>query len=187
MSKITTGADCSHEIKRFLLLGRKAVIKLDSLLKSKDITLLTKVRLVKWSESESCSVLSNSLQLDVLYSPWNSPGQNTGVGSLSLLQGIFPTQGLKPGIPHCRQILYQLSHQGSPRILEWVDYSFSRGSSHPRNWTRVSLIAGGSFTSWATRESPILNKGSQNTQWEKDILFNIWFWKNWILTYKKKK
>ena len=92
MSKITTGADCSHEIKRFLLLGRKAVIKLDSLLKSKDITLLTKVRLVKWSESESCSVLSNSLQLDVLYSPWNSPGQNTGVGSLSLLQGIFPTQ-----------------------------------------------------------------------------------------------
>ena len=50
----------------------------------------------------------------------NSPGQNTGVGSHSLLQGIFPTQGLKPGFAHCRQILYQLSHQGSPRILEWV-------------------------------------------------------------------
>ena len=48
------------------------------------------------------------------YSPWNSPGQNTGVGSLSLLQGIFPTQGLNPGLPHCRQILYQLSHKGSP-------------------------------------------------------------------------
>ena len=46
-------------------------------------------------------------------SPWNSPGQNTGVGSLSLLQGIFPTQGSKPGLLHCRQILYQLSHQGS--------------------------------------------------------------------------
>ena len=43
---------------------------------------------------------------------WNSPGQNTGVGSLSLLQGIFPTQGLNPGLPHCRQILYQLSHKG---------------------------------------------------------------------------
>ena len=136
---------------------------------------------------KSCSVMSDSLWPHGLYSPWTSPGQNTGVGSCSLLQGIFPTQGLKPGIPHCRQILYQLSHQGSPRILEWVDYSFSRGSSHPRNWTRVSLIAGGSFTSWATRESPILNKGSQNTQWEKDILFNIWFWKNWILTYKRKK
>ena len=53
-----------------------------------------------------------------LYSPWNSPGQNTGVGSLSLLQGIFPTQGLNPGLPHCRQILYQLSHEESPRILE---------------------------------------------------------------------
>ena len=48
-----------------------------------------------------------------LYSPWNSPGQNTGVGSLSLLQGIFPNQGLNPGLPHCRQILYQLSHKGS--------------------------------------------------------------------------
>ena len=45
--------------------------------------------------------------------PWNSPGQNTGVGSCSLLQGIFPTQGLNPGLPHCRQIFYQLSHQES--------------------------------------------------------------------------
>ena len=51
-----------------------------------------------------------------LYSPWNSPGQNTGVGSLSFLQGIFPTQGLNPGLPHYRHILYQLSHQGSPYI-----------------------------------------------------------------------
>ena len=49
-----------------------------------------------------------------LYSPWNSPGQNTGGGSLSLLQGIFPTQGWNPGFPHCRRILYQLSYQGSP-------------------------------------------------------------------------
>ena len=64
------------------------------------------------SESESRSVVSDSLH--GLYRPWNSPGQNTGVGSLSLLQGIFPTQGLNPGLPHCRQILYQLSHQGSP-------------------------------------------------------------------------
>ena len=54
-----------------------------------------------------------------------SPGQNTGVGSLSLLQGIFPTQGSSPGLPHCRQILYQLSHKGSPRILEWVAHPFS--------------------------------------------------------------
>ena len=66
------------------------------------------------SESESDSVMSDFLQPHELYSPWNSPGQNTGVGSLSLLQGIFPTQGLNPGLPHCRQILYQLSHKGSP-------------------------------------------------------------------------
>ena len=64
-----------------------------------------------------------------LYSPWNSPGQNTGVDNLALLLGIFPTQGLNPGLPHCRQILYQLSYQGSPRMLEWVAYPFSRGSS----------------------------------------------------------
>ena len=43
--------------------------------------------------------------------PWNFPGQNTGVGSLSLLQGIFPIQGSNPGLPQCRQILYQLSHK----------------------------------------------------------------------------
>ena len=76
-------------------------------------------------------VVSDSLRPHRLYSPWNSPGQNTGVGSLSLLQGIFPTQGSNPGLLHYRRILYQLSHKGSPRILEWVAYPFSRGSSHP--------------------------------------------------------
>ena len=55
-----------------------------------------------------------------IYSPRSSPGPNTGVGSGSLLQEIFPTQGSNPALPHCRQVLYQLSHQGSPRILEWV-------------------------------------------------------------------
>ena len=65
-------------------------------------------------ESESCSVVSDSLRPRVLYSPWNSPGQNTGVGSLSLLQVIFPTQGSNPGLPHYRRILYQLSCKGSP-------------------------------------------------------------------------
>ena len=72
------------------------------------------------SESESCSGMSNSLQLHGLYSPWNTPGQNTGVGSLSLLQGIFPTQGSNPGLPHCRRILYQLNHKGSTTWLLYV-------------------------------------------------------------------
>ena len=109
-----------------------------------------------YSESESCSVVSDSLRPYGLYSPWNSPGQNTGVGSCSLLQGIFPTQISNPGLPHCRWILYQLSHKGSPRILEWVGYPFSSGSSWPRNWTRVSCIAGGFFANWAMREAPCL-------------------------------
>ena len=62
------------------------------------------------TESESHSVMSDSLQPHGIYSPWNSPGQNTGVCSHSLLQGIFPTEGSNPGLPHCRRILYQLSH-----------------------------------------------------------------------------
>ena len=95
------------------------------------------------SESESCSVMSNSLWPHRLYSPWNSPGQNTGVSSLFLLQGIFPTQGSNPCLSHCRGILYQLSHKESPRILKWVAYPFSSGSSQPRNQTGVSCIAGG--------------------------------------------
>ena len=110
--------------------------------------------------SESCSVMSDSLRTHSLYSPWNSPGQNTGVGSLSLLQGIFPTQGSNPGLPHCSWILYQLSHKGSPRIPEWVAYPFSSRSFLPRNWTRVSCIAGGFFTNWAIREALDTGVGS---------------------------
>ena len=76
----------------------------------------------QWLNEEWCSVVSNSLRPYGLYSPWNSPGQNTGVGSLSLLQGIFPTQGSNPGFPHCRQILYQLSHKGS--LINCVESHF---------------------------------------------------------------
>ena len=86
----------------------------------------------------------------------DSPGENTGVCYCALLlHGIFPTQGSNPGVPHCRQILYRLSHQGSPRKLEWVAYPFSRGSSWPRNQTGVSCNARRFFTNWATREALI--------------------------------
>ena len=67
-----------------------------------------------------CSLPGSSVYRD-------SPGKNTGVGSHSLLQGIFPTRGSNPGLLHCRQILYHLSHQGSPRILEWIAYPFPQG------------------------------------------------------------
>ena len=91
----------------------------------------------------SCSVVSDSLQpyrlqpARLLHS-WDFPGKNTEVGCHFLLQGIFPTQGWNPGLPHCRRILYQLSHKGNPRILQWVAHPFSRESSPPRNQSRVS-------------------------------------------------
>ena len=97
-------------------------------------------RILEWVSSvhfSSVTQLSPTLCDPVDYTVHgNCPGQNTGVGNLSLLQGIFQTQGSNPGLPHCRQILYQLNHKGSPRILEWVAYPFSRGSSQPResNW-----------------------------------------------------
>ena len=91
--------------------------------------------------AQSCLTLCNPM--DYTYSPWNSPGQNTGVSSsLSLLQGIFPTQGSNPGLPHRRQILNQLSHKGSPRILEWVAYPFSKESNrgvHYCKWILYQL------------------------------------------------
>ena len=105
---------------------------------------------------ESCSVASNSVTLWIVWGvhglpgssvPGDSQGKNTGVGCHALLQGIFPTQGWNPGLPHCRWILSQLSHKGSPRILEWVAYPFSSGYSQTRNQTRVSCIAGGFFPS----------------------------------------
>ena len=140
---------------------------LDSILKSKDVTLPTKVHILKamvfpklWCKcekrkSESHSVMLDSLWPHGLYSSWNSPGQNTGVGSLSPLQGSSKPRGqTHVSYISCigRQILYQLSHKGSPRILEWVAYPFSSVSSRPRDWTRVSCIAGGFFTNWAIRE-----------------------------------
>ena len=93
-----------------------------------------------------CSLPDSSVHRD-------APGKNTGVGCHALLQRLFPSQGLNPGLPDYGQILYCLSQQGSPRILEWVAYPFSRGSYQPRNRTGVFRIAGGFFISWATREA----------------------------------
>ena len=109
---------------------------------------------VKWSESRS----ADSLWHHGLYSLWNSPGQNIGIGSFPLLQGIFPTQGSNPGLPHCWRILYQLSHKGSPA------YPFSRGSPRPRNWTRISCTARGFFPNWAIRDPCYLPNTSSSEQ-----------------------
>ena len=85
---------------------------------------------------------SPALQADSLSTEPQGKPKNTGVGSLSLLQGIFLTQGSNQGLLHCRWILYQLSHQGSPRILVWVAYPFSGRSSWCTNRTGVSCNVG---------------------------------------------
>ena len=108
--------------------------------------------------TQSCPTLCDPID----YSPpgssvrGDSPDKNTGVGCHALFQGIFPNHGSNLGLPHCGQILYHLGHQGSPRILEWVAYPFSRGSSWPKCWTGVFCIARGFFTSWAIKEAPDL-------------------------------
>ena len=73
--------------------------------------------------------MSDSLRPHGLYSLWSSPGQNTEVGSLSLLQGLFQTQGLNTGFPHGRQILYQLSHKSertNKKLLRLIYLKHSR-------------------------------------------------------------
>ena len=111
------------------------------------------------SGSKNPSVVYDFLWSQRLYSPWNSPGQNTGVGTLSLVQGIFPTQESNPGLLHCRQILYHLSHRRGPTILGWVAYFFSNGSYQTRNQTGVSCITGRFFTNWANSRKPFERKG----------------------------
>ena len=84
-------------------------------------TLISKMTKVKVKVVQSCSILCNPKHYSLPGYPWNSLGKNTGVGSRSLLQGIFPTQGLNP-IPS-RRILYHLSHQGSPRESTFLHIS----------------------------------------------------------------
>ena len=125
----------------------------------------------------SISVMSDSLwplglsPVRFLYS-WGFSRQVSGVGCHALPQGIFPTQGLNPGLPHCREVIYQLSHQGSPELLEWVAYSFSRGNVLIRNWTRVSCISGGLFTRWATREALVLTQSCPNRHFCERFLYS---------------
>ena len=102
------------------------------------------------------------------------------MGSRSLLQGIFPTQGSNPGLLHCRWIFYQLSHQGSSRIQEWVAYPFFSRSSLPRNRIRVSCIAGGFFTSWATGKPNLTLKVPNLKLWNFYRLFH-WMWTSFKL------
>ena len=109
--------------------------------------------------------------------PWNSLGQNTGVGSLSLLQGIFPTQGTNPGLPHCRWILYQLSYQGSPKRLakEHSNYYTTALISHT---SKVMLkILQARFQQYMNLELPDLQAGFRKGRGTRDQIANI----HWII------
>ena len=95
----------------------------------------------------------NGLQPTKLLCPWAFSRQEYWSRLPCPPPGDLPNPGIEPRLPHCRYILYRLSHQGSPWILEWVAYPFSRESFQPGNRTRVSWTAGGFFTSWDTREA----------------------------------
>ena len=105
-----------------------------------------------WNECNIVSIYISIKNNEMKKKKRNSPGQNTGVGSPFLSPGDLPNPGTKPRSPTLQVgSLPADCHQGSPRILEWVAYPFSRGSSQPRNQTRVSCIAGRFFTNWAMR------------------------------------
>ena len=106
----------------------------------------TSFSLWKW-KSLSCV---DPLQPHRLYSPWNSPGQNTAVGSYSFLQGIFPTQGSNPGLPHCRWILYQLSYQGKPLFSGNHQILFLQISKFTLCWFCVNVTF---LFQWESRQS----------------------------------
>ena len=165
-SKITADGDCSHEIKRRLLLGRKVMTNLDSRLKSRDITLPTKIHLVKalvfssghvwmwelddkesWGLKNWCFwtvVLRRLLRV-----PWTARRSSMSILKESEVTQLCPTLcNLVDCSPRGSSIPGILQARG----LEWLAISFSRGSSQPRDWTQVSCIAGRYFTLWATRE-----------------------------------
>ena len=112
--------------------------------------------------SESRSVTSDSLRPHGLYSPWTSPGQNTGVGSLSLVQGVFLTQGSLPGLPHCRWILYQQSKKLGFYSSQW--FHLKKFMHHCQNkwkdilnsWTERFTIGMATFSRLIYRFKAIL-------------------------------
>ena len=103
---------------------------------------------VKVKLAQSCPSLQDSMD-----SPWNSPGQNAGVGSLSFLQGIFLTHGSNPSLPHCWADSLPAEPQGKPKNTGVVAISCSKESSWTRDRIRVSHLAGRLFTNWTTREA----------------------------------
>ena len=128
------------------------------------------------SVCESQSFVFGSLQPRELYSPWNSLGQNTGVGSLFLLQRIFPTQGSNPGLLHCRQILYQLDHQGSPGSysLDVKSHSPSKGMSHDLLEKHWWVRRGSCFLSIEIIRESIWKRSCERLYQQRTHEYSLW-------------
>ena len=129
------------------LLGTKLIIpfRWPGIITQLGYLILVKILNVTWKDASMIIHWKSKFLSDVwlLETPWTIQSMEFSRPEYpSILQGIFPTQGSNPGLPHCRWIPYQLIHQGSWRILEWEAYPFSSGSSQPRNRTRVSRTAG---------------------------------------------
>ena len=126
------------------------------------------------------------------WGPWNSPGQNPGVDSHSLLQGIFPTQGSNTGLLHCRQILYQLSHQGSPPSGSFLmSQFFATGGQSTGASASASVLPMNiqdwfplGWTGWISLQSKGLSLVFSNTIVQKHQFFSAQFslchWYNYL-------
>ena len=132
----------------------------------------------KWT-SESCSVMFDSLRSYSLYSPWTSPSQNTGVGSLFLLQGIFPTQGWNPGLLHCRQTLYQLTHRGNPHKM------YHPSKKKKKNYLSIYLSISPKPQTVVWRESKLLSDLLRKQSKPHLCLLKRSFKQNWLSKKKE--
>ena len=129
---------------------------------------LSKHSVLKIGDNESCSVVSDSWRPHGLYSVHGIlQARIVEWAAFPFSRGFFPTQRSNPGLPHCKQILSQLSYKGSPRILEWVAYPFSSGSSRPRNRTDVSCMQEDSLSAELSGKqgSPVSILRKPNKNW----------------------
>ena len=118
-----------------------------------------------WKVSVSCWVLSDSLDpMDSSLGLWNSPGTNTGMGSHSPLQGIFPTQGSNLGLLHCRQVLYSMSHQHTA----WGGKCVMFKGCNPARDEETGVQGGGSVRPWT---APTAGSWGPRGEWGQHRLY----------------
>ena len=133
-----------------------------------------------WSEVKWKLLGSVRLFVTPWNSPWSSPGQNTGVGSRSHLLGIVPTQGLNPGLPLCRWILYQLSHQGSPGYICWLYFIILMHLDSILKSRDITLLT--KVCPVKPMVFPVVMYGCESwttkkAEWRRTNAFELWCWR----------